>query len=51
VTGQQIPDYHGCIMADGMGLGKTLQNIVLLYTLLVGLVLQPIVPSLTLPSP
>jgi len=35
VTGEKIPEYHGCIMADGMGLGKTLQNIALLYTLLV----------------
>ncbi|EDQ87367.1 uncharacterized protein MONBRDRAFT_10186 [Monosiga brevicollis MX1] len=34
VTGLKIPGYHGAIMADGMGLGKTLQNVTLTWTLL-----------------
>lgn len=34
VTGGKSTDYFGCIMADGMGLGKTLQCITLIWTLL-----------------
>ena len=34
VTGVLIPDMFGCIMADGMGLGKTFQCIALMHTLL-----------------
>lgn len=34
VTGVHIPEMFGCIMADGMGLGKTFQCISLMHTLL-----------------
>ncbi|KAF8965252.1 DNA repair protein, SNF2 family [Flammula alnicola] len=33
-TGMVVDNQYGCIMADGMGLGKTLQCIALLWTLL-----------------
>ena len=34
VTGRSNPGYCGAILADAMGLGKTLQSITLMYTLL-----------------
>lgn len=34
LAGLKRPDLHGCILMDGMGLGKTFQSITTLWTLL-----------------
>lgn len=34
ITGKKDPNNFGCILADYMGLGKTLQSLTLLYTCL-----------------
>jgi SNF2 family DNA or RNA helicase len=33
ISGKKVPGYNGCILADSMGLGKTLSTLTLLYTL------------------
>ncbi len=34
LSGQKGPEIEGCILADYMGLGKTLQALVLVYSML-----------------
>lgn len=34
VSGKKNPALHGCILADFMGLGKTLQTLALTYSMI-----------------